>query len=275
MRNEKNEKKAILIGFILIIFVILFTLLREKIFSKENTSDGLGNDKTSMRATSLPYATISANDLNKKILTVKSKSELTLLDIRPFESYAKEHIVDSVNVTPEEFSDSFQIDAHNTIVVISENSKDPAINEIIDKLSKRKIENIKVLAGGMESWKQLIGSVVTYGNPESFVDQSKISYLDPQSLNDALKKQVPVFIVDVRTIDEFAKGHIKGAVNIPFDDLEKRRSEITERKIIVVGINELQEFQASVQLYDMLLVSPFVMRGAMPKWEELGFELIK
>lgn len=274
MRNEKNEKRAILIGFVLIVFVILFTLLRGKIFTNKDKSNGEEGDGISTQIASLPYATISANDLNKKILTVKDKAELTLLDVRSFEDYDREHIVDSVNITPEEFSDSFRVDTHSTIIIIAENSKDTDINEIIEKLKEKKIENFKVLAGGMESWKQLVGSVVTYGNPESFVDQSKISYLDPQSLNDALKKQVPVFIVDVRTADEFTRGHIAGAINIPFDDLEKRRSEITERKIIVVGINELQEFQASVQLYDMLLVSPYVMRGAMPAWESNNFPIV-
>jgi rhodanese-related sulfurtransferase len=130
-----------------------------------------------------------------------------------------------------------------------------------------------VLAGGISAWKQLIGATVTYGNPKSFVDQSKVSYLNPEDLNNALTKKVPVFIVDVRSPEEFAKGHISGAKNVPFDDLEKKRAEISEKKIVFVGINELQEFQASVQLYDMLLVSPFVMRGAMPKWEENKFPL--
>jgi rhodanese-related sulfurtransferase len=125
----------------------------------------------------------------------------------------------------------------------------------------------------MEAWKQMIGSTVTYGDPNSFVDQSKVSYLDPEQLNDAQTKKVPVYIVDVRTTEEYAKGHIAGAINLPFEQLEPRRADVTERIIIVVGANELQEFQASVQLYDMLLISPFVMRGAMPAWASKGFPI--
>ena len=107
------------------------------------------------------------------------------------------------------------------------------------------------------------------------MDQSKVSYVDPEKLKEALDQNVPMFIVDVRTSNEYSKGHISGAKNVPFEELEKRRSEISEKKVVVVGINELQEFQASVQMYDMLLVSPFVMRGAMPKWEENKYPLVK
>jgi rhodanese-related sulfurtransferase len=128
-----------------------------------------------------------------------------------------------------------------------------------------------VLAGGMEVWKQNGGPTVTYGDPTSIIDQSKVSYVEPENLNDALKQNVPMFIVDVRSSDDYAKGHISGAKNIPDDDLEKRRSEITEKKVVVVGMNELQEFQAAVKMYDMLLVSPFVLKGAMPQWEQKGF----
>jgi len=33
-------------------------------------------------------------------------------------------------------------------------------------------------------------------------------------------------VVDVRTPEEFATGHVPGAVNIPFDEMEKRHAEL-------------------------------------------------
>ena len=84
-----------------------------------------------------------------------------------------------------------------------------------------------------------------------------------------------MFIVDIRSSEDYAKGHISGAKNLPIDDLEKRRLEITEKKVVVVGNSELQEFQAAVRMNDMLLVSPFVLKGAMPQWEQKGFPLVK
>lgn len=41
-------------------------------------------------------------------------------------------------------------------------------------------------------------------------------------------------LVDVRTPEEFASGHAEGARNIPVDDLNSRRSELSRDKVIVV-----------------------------------------
>jgi rhodanese-related sulfurtransferase len=161
------------------------------------------------------------------------------------------------------------------VVIIATNADDENIKKTIEELKKEDFENFFVLAGGMESWTQNAGITVTYGDPTSFVDQAKVSYVDPEKLSDALKQNVPMFIVDVRSSDDFSKSHIAGAKNIPDDDLEKRRAELTEKKIVVVGSNELQEFQASVKMYDMLLISPFILREGMTKWIEKGFPIEK
>jgi rhodanese-related sulfurtransferase len=271
----KNENVVVAIGFGLIFLVIIFTLLRSYLFT--NSSQGDDEQKTSkvIKTIPLPYKTISSKDLNNKILGLGKKEPMTMLDIRQFSSYIQEHIVDSINITPDEFPVSSKIDAHSQVIIIAENSKDKDITTVVEKLKDEKIENVLVLAGGMESWKQIIGATVSYGDPKSFVDQSKVAYLDPQQLKDALDQQVPVYIIDVRSKEAFAKGHVAGAKNIPFDELEKRRNEIKEKRIVVLGENELQEFQASVQIYDMLLASPFIMRTAMPGWQSKQFPLIQ
>ena len=272
--NKKNEQTAIIIGFFLILLVIVITLFRGNLFSEsDKTVDQ--NEQISQAESTLGYKTIAAKDLQKKLLLGSKDSAVSLIDIRSFDSYAKEHLVDSINITIEDFPINERVDAHNPLIIIGENADDINIKKTIDELRKENFENFTVLAGGMEVWKQNGGATVTYGDPTLFVDQSKVSYVDPEKLNDALKQNIPMFIIDVRSSDEYAKGHISGAKNIPDDYLEKRRSEITEKKVVVVGINELQEFQASVKMYDMLLVSPFVLRKGMPAWIEKGFPIIK
>lgn len=276
MIKIKNDENTILIaGFVLIIFVIIFTIFRNTLFlnsSKNKFQDNSQNNKIEIAPS---YATISANDLNKKIIGIGKKENIALLDIRPFESYINEHIIDAINITIDEFPVGSKINKQSLIVIISKDGTDENISIAIEKLKKENCQNIIVLAGGMTAWDQLVGSAVSYGDPKSFIDQSKVSYLDPASLNDALSQKVPVFIVDVRSGDEFAKNHIDGAKNIPMEELEKRRSEITEKRVVVVGANELQEFQASVQMHDMLTITPFVMRTAMPGWQEKGFPTVK
>lgn len=268
--QHKNEQLTIAIGFVLILFVFVFTLLRGDIFNKNEEATDKGGNRTAESSTTPKYKTISTSELQKKIANEKDK--ITLLDIRPFDSYIEEHIVDSLNIALNEFPVSGKIDAHSQIIVIGQQA-DQDVATAVAKLKDEDYKNILVLAGGIEGWKQLLGPTVTYGNPKSFVDQTKVSYLDPEELNEAIKAQAPLYIIDIRSAQEYAKGHIAGAINIPFDDLEKRRGDVKERKAVVVGSNELQEFQASVQLFDMLLVSPYVMRQAMPGWESKGFPM--
>jgi rhodanese-related sulfurtransferase len=47
-----------------------------------------------------------------------------------------------------------------------------------------------------------------------------------QQLHQALDKKETVLVVDVRSPQEFATGHIPGAVNIPLDELAKRIGEM-------------------------------------------------
>ena len=40
-------------------------------------------------------------------------------------------------------------------------------------------------------------------------------------------------VLDVRTADEYARGHIEGAVNIPLDQIDRAAAELTGRKLYV------------------------------------------
>ncbi|HET7118166.1 MAG TPA: rhodanese-like domain-containing protein [Hanamia sp.] len=65
-----------------------------------------------------------------------------------------------------------------------------------------------------------------------------------------MKKEISAkkIIIDVRRPDEFAKGHTKGSINIPLQEMVKRLDEIKEIKepIVVVcggGTRHLKAFE--------------------------------
>jgi rhodanese-related sulfurtransferase len=63
-----------------------------------------------------------------------------------------------------------------------------------------------------------------------------------------LKKNVTKKIIDVRRPEEFEKGHAKGSINIPFQEIEKRLEEIKEitQPIVVVcggGTRNVKAFE--------------------------------
>lgn len=48
------------------------------------------------------------------------------------------------------------------------------------------------------------------------------------------RSDAELFVLDVRTAGEFAAGHVPGAVNIPFDSLAERLTDVPKDKDVVV-----------------------------------------
>ncbi len=95
--------------------------------------------------------------------------------------------------------------------------------------------NVKVFAAGYPGWKKYAGHSnmavareIKKGDSEGSIDIATLTGLiekDPGS----------IMLIDVRDADEYARGHFKGAVNIPVDDLEKKLKSLpTEKPIVFV-----------------------------------------
>ena len=63
----------------------------------------------------------------------------------------------------------------------------------------------------------------------------KVAQVSPDALLERQAKQdSTVFLLDVRTPEEFAAGHIAGAVNIPYDQVAAHLQEIPKDKEVVL-----------------------------------------
>jgi phage shock protein E len=80
----------------------------------------------------------------------------------------------------------------------------------------------------------------TAGNPAVPVQvasadvQQIVPLIEPAALNQLMKSQVRVFLLDVRRPDEFAQGHIQGAVLMPLDTLAVNYRQIPPDVKLVV-----------------------------------------
>ena len=81
-----------------------------------------------------------------------------------------------------------------------------------------------------------------------------------------------VTVLDVRPPEEFASGHVPGAVNIPVDELERRIRELPRRKEVIAycrGPFCLMSFDA-VQLLRKRGIKARRLQDGMPEWRTAG-----
>jgi len=81
-----------------------------------------------------------------------------------------------------------------------------------------------------------------------------------------------VTVLDVRPREEFAAGHVPGAVNIPIHELEKRLAELPKRKEVVAycrGPYCLMSYDA-VQLLRQKGLKARRLKDGLPEWRVAG-----
>jgi rhodanese-related sulfurtransferase/DNA-binding transcriptional ArsR family regulator len=84
-----------------------------------------------------------------------------------------------------------------------------------------------------------------------------------------------VTVLDVRPAEEFAAGHVPGAVNIPIHELEKRLSELPRRKEVVAycrGPYCLMSYDA-VQLLRKKGLKARRLEAGLPEWRHAGLPI--
>jgi rhodanese-related sulfurtransferase/DNA-binding transcriptional ArsR family regulator len=98
--------------------------------------------------------------------------------------------------------------------------------------------------------------------------------LEPVPAADLLEraKKGLVTVLDVRPPEEFAAGHVKGAVNIPIHELERRLAELPRRKEVVAycrGPYCLMSFDA-VHLLRRKGLKARRLKDGLPEWRMAG-----
>jgi hydroxyacylglutathione hydrolase len=86
------------------------------------------------------------------------------------------------------------------------------------------------------------------------------------------KSPVPFMLLDVRTVEEYTEGHIKGAVLIPVQELQQRISEVPKDKQVYVYC---RSGVRSVRASNILVKAGYtkienVQGGFMP-WKDAGY----
>ncbi|VVB91411.1 Thiosulfate sulfurtransferase GlpE [uncultured archaeon] len=85
-----------------------------------------------------------------------------------------------------------------------------------------------------------------------------------------------VFILDVRTQEEYNAGHIRNSTLIPVQDLSKRLTEVPrDRKILVYCRTGGRSTAASEILVNNGFTRIYNMKGGITEWTKAGYEVVK
>lgn len=262
--KQGKERIIITVGFLLILVVAISTFQRgqNKDSQKENAGAEIENK--------FDYPLIFPSELQKKII---AKENLKIIDLRGQNEFANGHIPYSVNIPIENISRA-KINNNDEIILVGSDKMDYL--SVVEFLKNKNYGEAFVLLGGFEEWKNTRGQIISFGDPQLFVDQSKITYLAPEELKKLLDANETVFILDTRSSQSFTSGHLPGAVNIPFSELEQRDKELPAiAEIAVYGDSELSGFQAGTLLYDLNFFNAYVLQGGLEAWKAKGFEIVK
>jgi len=77
----------------------------------------------------------------------------------------------------------------------------------------------------------LVATVYQYMRPK---EKRNYMSLNVAEAYDLIREDKDTYILDVRTREEYRKGHLRGAKNIPLDDFEKRMGKVPVNKKVLV-----------------------------------------
>ena len=103
-------------------------------------------------------------------------------------------------------------------------------------------------------------------------DAQEVGHISVKEVHDLVAKDTNVFLLDVRTEDEYASAHLRKAYHIPVDELASRIGEIpTSKKVIAYCRTGNRSEHASEILKQHNIAAPS-MDGGILEWEREGFE---
>ncbi|MFZ2984240.1 MAG: rhodanese-like domain-containing protein [Candidatus Moraniibacteriota bacterium] len=256
-RSNKRDQRALMVGAALIFLVGVFFIGKIFFGNRADLTPPLSG-KSAMESKPGAVPLMAPDVLLQKI---QNGDKITVVDIRTEGIFQNEHIAQALSL-PIGLLQNFSPGPDEAVVIVF-SAADLQTFETAKNILVQKSFPYFFLKGGFEGWKGINAPTLSRGDPNSFIDQSKITYIGTEDLKKMLSEQkASLLILDVQTEEHYRQKHIVGAVNIPSDQLEKRRNEIPAgRQIIVYGENDLVSFQGGVHLSDLGIFTARTLNG--------------
>jgi rhodanese-related sulfurtransferase len=102
----------------------------------------------------------------------------------------------------------------------------------------------------------------------------------PDDLFQMIQNKSKIFLVDISVPDDFKRGHIATAVNVPASQLDKNflASLGAEKTANLFIVNQGSDLAGLATIVNKIIADSFVnakyLRGGIPGWKEKGFPLV-
>lgn len=110
----------------------------------------------------------------------------------------------------------------------------------------------------------------------STIAQANVKTIEPQTVLQLINNKQAPLILDVRTAQEFAQGHIQGAINISYDLLPKSHEldAYKEKEIIIYCRSGRRAQVASKILQKKGFKQLSDLNGSLIAWQQLHYPLV-
>jgi rhodanese-related sulfurtransferase len=92
-----------------------------------------------------------------------------------------------------------------------------------------------------------------------------------EELQAALGRDTKILVIDVRSPQEFAAGHIPGAVNIPLDELARKLEEMKDMTLVTMCEHGGRSSRAAVELQKLGYKTASYC--TLDSWKKCGYKI--
>jgi rhodanese-related sulfurtransferase len=256
---SRQDIVVTLVGFALVVMVIVFFVAKHSV-ARHQASEEARQMATEMSDIVIP--SIAPEMALQKYL---SPTPPRMIDLRSEVAFAAFHIPDSYLVNVDDIAELPFVDGEEAIIISDDLN---VLHQASDALASSGITHFAI-EGGLPAWETVGGQVVTFGDPNSPTDHSKVTLLDEKAFSGLFESEESRHqLLDVRSSGEKLS---ESALWIPLSELEARRGEIPPAtSIALCGENGLEAFQASVRLFDLGFASVQTLDGSCDSLLELS-----
>lgn len=103
------------------------------------------------------------------------------------------------------------------------------------------------------------------------------SAVTPEIVKQAIDQKEDVLLLDVRTPQEYAEGHIQGSKLLPLQELMQKTNSLPKKnkKIYLYCRSGARSAQATQMLKQLGFTDTHNMTGGLLSWSQKGYSLVK